>query len=154
MIRRPPRSTLFPYTTLFRSKPNLHLVPAGYTRKQTLAASERFVTLELKEHESLVLNAQERITELEAGIFRQVCAEIGRARDEILSAAATLAHLDAVASLAQSAARWNYTRPAVVDEPVLNVRGGRHPVLERLIGEGEFVANDLELGGAVAPEIA
>src|SRR3712207_8697799 len=71
MIRRPPRSTLFPYTTLFRSKPNLHLVPTGYTRKQTLAASERFVTLELKEHESLVLNAQERISELETGIFRQ-----------------------------------------------------------------------------------
>ncbi|MBV9925101.1 MAG: DNA mismatch repair protein MutS [Acidobacteria bacterium] len=136
------------------TRPNLHLVPAGYTRKQTLAASERFVTLELKEHESLVLNAQERITELEAGIFRQVCAEIGRAREEILSAASTLAHLDAVASLAQAAARWNYVRPAVVDEPVLNIRGGRHPVLERLNEEGEFVANDLELGGAGAPEIA
>ncbi|HEX8189842.1 MAG TPA: DNA mismatch repair protein MutS [Pyrinomonadaceae bacterium] len=136
------------------TRPNLHLVPSAYTRKQTLAASERFVTLELKEHESLVLNAQERITELEAGIFRQVCAEIGRARDEILTAASTLAHLDAVASLAQSAARWGYVRPTVVDEPVLKIRGGRHPVLERLIGEGEFVANDLELGGAGAPEIA
>jgi DNA mismatch repair protein MutS len=135
------------------TKPNLHLVPAGYTRKQTLAASERFVTLELKEHESLVLNAQERITELEAGIFRQVCAEIGRAREEILAAASTLAHLDAVASFAQSAARWNYVRPNVVDEPILRVRRGRHPVLERLIEEGGFVANDLELGGG-APEIA
>jgi DNA mismatch repair protein MutS len=136
------------------TKPNLHLVPAGYTRKQTLAAAERFVTLELKEHESLVLNAQERIGELETSIFRQVCADIGRARDEILATASTLAHLDAVASLAQSAARWNYTRPLVVDEAVLNIRGGRHPVLERLIEEGEFVANDLELGGAGAPEIA
>jgi DNA mismatch repair protein MutS len=136
------------------TKPNLHLVPAGYTRKQTLAATERFVTLELKEHESLVLNAQERIAELESGIFRQVCADIGRARDEILSAASTLAHLDAVASLAQSAARWGYVRPAVVDEPVLDIRGGRHPVLERLIEDSEFVANDLELGGAGAPEIA
>ncbi|HEX8499187.1 MAG TPA: DNA mismatch repair protein MutS [Pyrinomonadaceae bacterium] len=136
------------------TKPNLHLVPAGYTRKQTLAASERFVTLELKEHESLVLNAQERIGELEVGLFRHVCAEIGRAREEILSAASTLAHMDAVASLAQSAARWNYVRPAVVDEPILSIRGGRHPVLERLVGEGKFVANDLELGGAGAPEIA
>lgn len=136
------------------TRPNLHLVPASYTRKQTLAASERFVTLELKEHESLVLNAQERIEELEAGIFRQVCAEIGKAREEILAAASTLAHLDAVASLAQSAARWNYVRPTVVDEPVLNIHDGRHPVLERLFGEGEFVANDLELGGAGAPEIA
>ncbi len=136
------------------TKPNLHLVPAGYTRKQTLAASERFVTLELKEHESLVLNAQERITELEAGIFRQVCAEIGHARDEMLAAASTLAHLDAVASLAQSAARWNYTRPTVVDEPTLRIHGGRHPVLERLIEGGKFVANDLELGGKGASEIA
>ncbi|MDT5270609.1 MAG: mismatch repair protein MutS [Acidobacteriota bacterium] len=136
------------------TRPNLHLVPTSYTRKQTLAASERFVTLELKEHESLVLNAQERIGELETSIFRQVCAEIGKARDEILSAAATLAHLDAVASLAQSAARWNYVRPLVVDEPVLSIRGGRHPVLERLFEEGEFVANDLALGGADAPEIA
>ncbi|HEX8560935.1 MAG TPA: DNA mismatch repair protein MutS [Pyrinomonadaceae bacterium] len=135
------------------TKPNLHLVPAGYTRKQTLAAAERFVTLELKEHESLVLNAQERIGELEAGLFRHVCAEIGKSRDQLLSAAATLAHMDAVASLAQAAARWDYARPSVVDEPVLSVRGGRHPVLERLTEEGQFVPNDLELGGG-APEIA
>ena len=136
------------------TRPNLHLVPAAYTRKQTLAASERFVTLELKEHESLVLNAQERIGELEVSLFRHVCAEVGKARDEILAAASTLAHMDAVLSLAQSAARWGYVRPAVVDGPVLRVRGGRHPVLERLAGEGGFVANDLELGGEGAPEIA
>ena len=136
------------------TRPNLHLVPAGYTRKQTLAASERFVTLELKEHESLVLNAQERIGELEAGLFRHVCAEVGRAREEILTAATTLAHLDAVASLAQAAARWDYVRPAVVDEPVLDIRGGRHPVLERLLQERQFVANDLRLGGEGAAEIA
>jgi DNA mismatch repair protein MutS len=136
------------------TRPNLHLVPAGYTRKQTLAASERFVTLELKEHESLVLNAQERIGELEAGLFRHVCAEVGRAREEILAAASTLAHMDSVASLAQSASRWGYVRPTVVDEPMLRIRGGRHPVLERMFEAGTFVANDLELGGGGAPEIA
>jgi DNA mismatch repair protein MutS len=136
------------------TRPNLHLVPTGYTRKQTLAASERFVTLELKEHESLVLNAQERIGELELGLFRQVCAEVGKAREEILTAASTLAHMDAVASFARSAVRWSYVRPTVVDEPVLDIRGGRHPVLERLIEDREFVANDLELGGEGVPEIA
>ncbi|MDT7808019.1 MAG: mismatch repair protein MutS [Acidobacteriota bacterium] len=136
------------------TRPNLHLVPAVYTRKQTLVASERFVTLELKEHESLVLNAQERIGELEMGLFRHVCAEVGKARDEILAAAATLAHLDVVASFAQSAARWGYVRPMVVDEPVLDIKGGRHPVLERLLEERQFVANDLELGGEGAPEVA
>jgi DNA mismatch repair protein MutS len=135
------------------TKPNLHLVPSDYTRKQTLAASERFVTLELKEYESLVLNAQERIGELEAGLFRRVCAEIGRARDELLTAAATLARLDALAAFAHGAARWNYTRPSVVEGGLLRIRAGRHPVLERLLEERGFVANDLELGGE-AGEIA
>jgi DNA mismatch repair protein MutS len=136
------------------TRPNLHLVPADYTRKQTLAATERFVTLELKEYESLVLNSQERIGELELSLFRNVCREIGKARDELLYVASTLAHVDAVASFAQSAARWNYARPTVVDGRALRVSGGRHPVLERLLEDGEFVANDIELGGEDAPEIA
>ena len=136
------------------TKPNLHLVPGGYTRKQTLATSERFVTLELKEYESLVLNAQTRVGELEAGIFRHVCAEVGKERDRVLAAAASLAYLDAVCSYALAAARWNYARPEVVDEGVLRVRGGRHPVLERLLEGKDFVANDIELGGDGAPEIA
>lgn len=136
------------------TRPNLHLVPADYTRKQTLAATERFVTLELKEHESLVLNSQGRIGELEMSLFRNVCREIGKARDELLAAASTLAHVDAVASFAGSAARWGYARPAVVDERALKIRAGRHPVLERLLEDKEFVANDVELGGEGAPEIA
>jgi DNA mismatch repair protein MutS len=136
------------------TRPNLRLVPDGYTRKQTLAQSERFVTLELKEHESLVLNAQERIAELEAGIFRRLCSDIGRRREEILTAASALARLDALASLADSAARWNYVRPEVVERPVLRVRAGRHPVLERTIEDRSFVANDVELGGDTGPDVA
>jgi DNA mismatch repair protein MutS len=136
------------------TRPNLHLVPEGYTRKQTLAASERFITLELKEYESLVLNAQTRVGELEMGIFRHVCSEIGKARDEMLRAAASLAHADVVCSFASAASRWNYTRPEVLDACVLSVRDGRHPVLERLLEAGEFVANDMELGGEGAAEIA
>ncbi|HEV2863008.1 MAG TPA: DNA mismatch repair protein MutS [Pyrinomonadaceae bacterium] len=135
------------------TRPNLHLVPDGYTRKQTLTQSERFITLELKEYESLVLNAQERVGELEMGLFRRVCEEIGRSRDELLGAAATLAHLDVVASFGESAARWGYVRPSVVDDKMLEIRGGRHPVLERLL-EGSFVSNDVELGGEGGPEIA
>jgi DNA mismatch repair protein MutS len=135
------------------TKPNLHLVPEGYTRKQTLTNAERFITLELKEHESLVNNAQERIAELEAGIFRQVCAEIGKGRDEILAAAGTIAYLDAVASFAEIAARHLYVRPSMTDTPALRIDAGRHPVLERTATEEPFVANDLILGGG-APEIA
>jgi DNA mismatch repair protein MutS len=137
------------------TRPNLHLVPDGYTRKQTLTSAERFVTLELKEHESLVTNAQERIAELETSLFRQVCAEIGKRRDEILAASSTLAYLDAIASFADNAARYDYTRPTIFDSALLRINAGRHPVLERLVPAGEFVANDCTLGGDdAAPEIA
>ncbi len=136
------------------TKPNLHLVPEGYTRKQTLTNAERFITLELKEYESLVTNAQERIAELEASIFRQVCTEIGKQRDEILAAAATIAYLDAIAAYAETAARHNYVRPAMTDTAELKITAGRHPVLERTATEEPFVANDLALGGTDAPEIA
>ncbi|MCA1629509.1 MAG: DNA mismatch repair protein MutS, partial [Acidobacteria bacterium] len=136
------------------TRPNLQLVPTSYTRKQTLAQAERFITLELKEHESLVTNAQERIAELETSLFRQVCAEIGKRRDEILAASAVLAHLDAVASFAENAVRYDYVRPTLFDSAILRVTGGRHPVLERLVPAGEFVANDCTLGGDGAPEIA
>ncbi|HVF54793.1 MAG TPA: DNA mismatch repair protein MutS [Pyrinomonadaceae bacterium] len=136
------------------TRPNLHLVPEGYTRKQTLAQGERFITLELKEHESLVLNAQERISELELSLFRRVCRDVGKSRPEILSAAASIAHLDVVASFAQSAARWNYVRPVVSDDAALRVVAGRHAVLERTADGGDFVANDITLGGEGAPEIA
>ncbi len=136
------------------TRPNLHLVPADYTRKQTLAASERFVTLELKEHEALVVNAQERIAELEAGLFRHVCAEVGKAREQILSAAASIAHLDATASFAEMAEESNYTRPAIVDSARLSIRQGRHPVLERIKRASSFVANDTILGDEAAAEVA
>jgi DNA mismatch repair protein MutS len=135
------------------TRPNLHLVPASYTRKQTLAQAERFVTLELKEHESLVVNAQERIGELETNIFRQVCAEIGKSRDEILTAASTIAHLDVVASFAEVAAEFRYVRPIISETPLLRITAGRHPVIERMFTGGSFVANDLKLGGENAPEI-
>ena len=116
------------------TRPNLHLVPADYTRKQTLAASERFVTLELKEFESLVVNAQERIAELEASLFRRLCAEIGKSREEILTAAGSIAYVDATASLAEVAEVFKYVRPTIVDSPELKIKAGRHPVLERIGG--------------------
>ncbi|MGH9944161.1 MAG: DNA mismatch repair protein MutS [Pyrinomonadaceae bacterium] len=137
------------------TRPNLHLVPAAYTRKQTLAAAERYVTLELKEHEALVANARERIAELESSLFRQVCAEIGKSRDDILAAAGTVSYLDAVAALAEAALKFNYIRPVMTEAPGVRIREGRHPVLERAATDGgDFVANDLALGGEDAPQIA
>ncbi|MBC7910569.1 MAG: DNA mismatch repair protein MutS [Pyrinomonadaceae bacterium] len=136
------------------TRPNLHLIPGDYTRKQTLANAERFVTLELKEYESLVVHAQERIEELEASLFRHVCAELSKSRQEILTAAASLAYLDVIISFAETAENSRYTRPTVVDSPQLFIKAGRHPVLERTLEDQPFVANDVELGGEGAPQIA
>lgn len=136
------------------TRPNLRLVPDDYTRKQTLAHTERFITLELKEYESLVLNAQERLTELEASLFRRLCADIGKRREELLFASKALAHIDAVASFAHAAARRGYTRPVLVEEPLLHIEAGRHPVLEDENEDRNFVPNDLKLGGAGGREIA
>lgn len=136
------------------TKPNLHLVPSDYTRKQTLAASERYVTLELKEFESLVVNAQERIAELEASLFRRLCTEIGKSREEILTAAGSIAYVDATASLAEVAEVFSYVRPSIVDSPELKIKAGRHPVLERMFEDSSFVANDTELGEDAAAQIA
>jgi DNA mismatch repair protein MutS len=136
------------------TRPNLHLIPEDYTRKQTLAQGERFITLELKEYESLVIHAQERITELETNLFRHLCTEVGKSREEILAAASGVAYLDTVAALAEVAEEYGYTRPSVVDSPQLIIKDGRHPVLERTFEAGEFVANDTRLGGDDAPQIA
>ncbi|HEX8399598.1 MAG TPA: DNA mismatch repair protein MutS [Pyrinomonadaceae bacterium] len=134
------------------SKSNLHLVPADYVRKQTLVNAERFVTLELKEYESLVLNSQERLAELENSIFRQVCHEIGKNRQQISAAAQILAYLDTVCSLAEVADKFNYCKPHINDTSLLRIKNGRHPVVEKTIEN--FVANDAALGGNGAPNIA
>jgi DNA mismatch repair protein MutS len=138
------------------TKPNLHLIPADFTRKQTLIPSERFVTLELKEHESLVLHAQERIAELENNLFRQICLEVSKQRPQILLAASTIAYLDAICSLADVAAEYNYSRPTVNETSLLRIKNGRHPVAENILREQnlDFIANDAALGGNGAPQIA
>jgi DNA mismatch repair protein MutS len=138
------------------TKPNLHLVPADFTRKQTLIPSERFITLELKEHESLVVHAQERLAELENNLFRQICFEVGKNRPQILLAASTIAYLDAICSLADIADEQNYSRPTVNETSLLRIKNGRHAVVEKILREQniEFIANDAALGGNGAPQIA
>ncbi len=138
------------------TKSNLHLVPSDYSRKQTLVPCERFITLELKEHESLVIHAQERLEELENNLFRQICLEVGKARPEILLAAQTIAYLDAICSLSEVADEMNYNRPTVNETSLLRIKNGRHPVIEKILLENEvnFIANDSALGGNGAPQIA
>ncbi|MEJ7860829.1 MAG: DNA mismatch repair protein MutS [Pyrinomonadaceae bacterium] len=139
------------------TKPNLRLVPADYTRKQTLLPAERFVTLELKEYESLVLHAQERISELENNLYRQICLEVAKNRPKILLAASTIAYLDTICSLAEVAEEFSFSRPTVNETSLLRIKNGRHPVLEKLFredGNSEFISNDAALGGNGAPLIA
>lgn len=138
------------------TKPNLHLVPEDYTRKQTLIPAERYITLELKEYESLVVHAQERVAELEANLFRQICSEVSKNRAEILLAAATIAYTDAIGGLADVADEYNYARPTVNETSLLRIKNGRHAVVEKIFADedGDFIANDAALGGNGAPQIA
>ena len=115
------------------SKPNTHLVPKDYQRKQTLIPSERYITLELKEHESFVIHAQERIAELESSLFRRVCTEVGKSRNEILLSSSTIAYLDVIAGLADVADDYNFTCPTVNDTSLLRIKNSRHPVIEQIL---------------------
>jgi len=128
------------------TKPNLKLAPADYIRKQTLVNAERFFTLELKEHESLIANASERIIELETNLYRQVGGEIGRHADRISQVAAGIAHIDLCSALAECAARFNYVKPELNDGGEIVIAEGRHPMIEqRLEDQRHFVPNDTHL---------
>jgi DNA mismatch repair protein MutS len=127
------------------SKSNLNSVPESYIRKQTLTGGERFYTPELKEYESVILNAQERIVELETAIFRQVCQQIAVIGEKILSSARALAQIDVFAGLAEAAVRYGYARPELTAEDAIKIKGGRHPVVERSLGSDGFIANDTYL---------
>ena len=127
------------------SRSNLGSVPSDYVRKQTLADAERFFTPELKEYESLILSAQDRITELEATIFGQLCQQVSAQGERILATARAIAEIDVLAGLAEAAAYNNYVRPMLTDDDAIEIRGGRHPVVEQSIGRDSFVPNDARL---------
>ena len=124
------------------STSNLAAVPADYIRKQTLANGERFYTPQLKEYESLILNAQERMIDLEKAIFTQVCRQVADRGETILESGRALARVDVYSSLAEVAVRHNYVKPQLNDGDTITIRGGRHPVVERALGSGAFIPND------------
>ncbi len=126
------------------SKSNLSQVPQDYIRKQTLVGGERFITPELKEYESLILNAKERISELESSLFKQVCKQIEGDRERILTLAGAIARLDVISGLAEVAVRNNYVRPELNDNHTIYIKEGRHPVVERSLTD-IFVPNDVLL---------
>jgi len=131
------------------SKPNLHLVPADYERKQTLVNAERFTTPELKEYESKVLDAQERIVEIERRLFQELRTAIAAEAKRIRQTTRALAETDVLSSFGHVAAMRGYTRPQFDDSGDLEVHQGRHPVIEGHSAIGErFVPNDLFLNRA------
>jgi DNA mismatch repair protein MutS len=130
------------------TKSNLANVPPDYVRRQTLANAERFITDELKNYEEKVLGAEDRICELEYTLFQEIREQVAARSERICHTADGLAALDVLISLAIVAAERNYCKPQVDDSDVIDIRDGRHPVIESMkLGES-FVPNDTRLDGS------
>jgi DNA mismatch repair protein MutS len=130
------------------SKPNLHLVPSDYERKQTLVNAERFTTSELKEYEAKILDAQEKIVEIERRLFAELRSAVAGEAKRIRQTALALAEVDVLAAYAHTAALRNYCRPKLDESGDLEIVEGRHPVIEEqeeAAGGERFVPNDLYL---------
>ena len=129
------------------TKPNLHLVPADFERKQTLVNAERFTTPELKQYESKVLEAEEKIVEIERRLFSELRAAIAGEAKRIRQTSLALAETDVLLALANIAAERAYARPTLDDSGVIELVEARHPVVEQQVmtGAERFVPNDLLL---------
>ena len=120
-------------------------VPDYYTRKQTLANAERYITPELKELEDTILGAEDKLCALEYDLYCQVRDSVGAEVERIQKTAKAVAHLDAIASLALVAERNNYVRPKLNEKGIIDIKNGRHPVVECMIPNDMFIANDTYL---------
>jgi DNA mismatch repair protein MutS len=129
------------------TKANLEKVPGNYVRKQTIANGERFITQELKEMEGKILGAEERSLKLEYELFQRVRETVLGRLPDIQKTATALSKLDVLSGFSESARLYNYCRPEVGGEGCLEIREGRHPVLDQALSEERFVANDTHLNG-------
>jgi len=122
-----------------------NLVPEHYIRKQTLSNAERYTTERLKEIEELILGAEDKLNSLEYDIFVRVREEVANQMKRIQKTAKAVAALDSMQSLANVAYKYNFTKPLINDKGVIDIKNGRHPVIEKIVGEGSFIANDTYL---------
>ena len=129
------------------TKANLEAAPEEYIRKQTLVNAERFITPELKEYETLILNAEERQGEVETRLFKEICEQVAARGRTLLETARSLARLDVAAVLAEVAIRNRYVRPGLTDDEVLEIVAGRHPVVEKMLQSEPFTPNDVHFDG-------
>ena len=130
------------------TRSNLDKVPPHYIRKQTIANGERYITPELKDMEGKILGAEERSVKLEYELFLRLREEVLARLAQIQQTAAALAQLDVLGSFAETARLFSYCRPGVAAGGVVDIRDGRHPVLEQNLNEERFVANDTALAGS------
>lgn len=131
------------------SKANLDKIPSDYIRKQTLVNAERFITPELKEYEDKILNAEEKISVIENKIFSELRNSILQFTDDIQLNAAFIAALDVLTSFAEISEQYDYVLPEVNDSEKINIKDGRHPVIEQLLAAGEkYISNDTTLDTA------
>ncbi len=128
------------------TKANIAKLDANrYTRKQTLVNAERFITPELKEREQMILEAESKSSELEYQLFTTVRQTIKENIQRIQTLAAHLAQLDVLQALATVAERYHFVRPTLTNEDVIDIQAGRHPVVEKVLGHQEYVANNVEM---------
>ncbi|NIT14370.1 MAG: DNA mismatch repair protein MutS, partial [Candidatus Dadabacteria bacterium] len=127
------------------TKPNIHLVPDSYIRKQTLVNAERFITQELKEQEEKIIGAEQKILELEREIFEHIRERVEEQSLRIRKSAAAIAEIDVLCSIAEVSDRNSYRRPEINDSDVIKLVGSRHPVIESMVTDERFVPNDINL---------
>ena len=127
------------------TKPNLHLVPEDYIRKQTIANGERFITQDLKEMESKILNADEKSKQLEFDLFQQLRLRVAAENADLQRLANAIAELDVLQNLAWIALQRNFCKPVINDSDKFEITAGRHPVVELLLPSQQFVPNDCNL---------
>ncbi len=140
------------YTSVFGyyievTKPNLHLVPPEYIRKQTLKNAERFTTNELKEFENKILSAEERISQLEEFLFKEVLEKITMYTTLLYEVSYKISLIDIYSSLAEVAKKNNYTKPIIDNSYVIQLKSSRHPIIEQILPYGKFIPNDVYLDG-------
>lgn len=122
-----------------------NLVPDSYTRKQTLTNCERFVTDELKQIESDILSAKDKALNLESEIFQEICEFVGSKLNEIIITAKAVADFDVLCSFAETAEKYDYVKPEISVDGIIDIKDGRHPVIENIIENETFVPNDTYL---------
>ncbi|MDD3023016.1 MAG: DNA mismatch repair protein MutS [Syntrophomonadaceae bacterium] len=127
------------------SKSNMHMAPEDYHRKQTLVNTERFICHELKEYEEKILGAREKLFVLEYQEFISIREELSTYLERIQKTAGKIAIIDVLYSLAETAYQNNYTRPEINDSGSIEIKAGRHPVVEKSLKESRFVPNDLKI---------